>query len=87
MNTQKAPLNEMKKEWNMSPKWKEEIRGKGKVAFSKGGELRKNDTLILSLDSAIAKAPGFHAQEKPNLHPSDVSTSSSSHCTSRDLPI
>ena len=87
MNTQKTPLNEMKKEWNMSPKWKEEIRGKGKVAFSKGGELRKNDALILSLDSAIAKAPGFHAQEKPNLHPSDVSTSSSSHCTSRDLPI
>ena len=51
-----------------SLKERRERRGKGKVAFSKGEELRKNDTLILALDSAIAKAPGFHAQEKPNLH-------------------
>lgn len=73
--SQMSFLHEMKKEGVMSAIRKEEIKGKGKVAFSKGGEIRRNNNMSFPSDLAIAKDDGDHAQGRPNLRQSDATTS------------
>lgn len=67
--------HEMKKEKVMNSIRKEEIKGKGQVAFSKGGEMRKKNTMSFPSDLAIEKNDRVCCQGRPNLHPSDATTS------------